>query len=98
VRFDVLLGSLTGMLAGVLVMTMCQVRMVGGLLVQTGLVVLCSLVVMTGCVGMVLCCMLVMLSCFLRHVVTSFPLNCVFLTATQDESLSRETTLGFTGQ
>jgi hypothetical protein len=65
VRFDVLLGSLTGMLAGMLVMTICQVRMVGSLLVLTGFVVLGSLAMMTGCVGMVLCCMLVMRCCFL---------------------------------
>ena len=60
------------MLAGMLVMTMCQVRMVGSLLVLPGFVVLGSLAVMTGCVGKVLRCALVMLCCFFGHAVTPF--------------------------
>lgn len=67
VRFDVLLGSVTGMLAGMLVMTVCQMGVVGSLLVVTGLMMLGGLAVMTGCVSVVLRRVPVMFCCFLGH-------------------------------
>ena len=93
VRFDMLLGSVTGMLAGVLLMTVCQVRMVGSLFVLTGSVVFGSLAVMTGGVGMVLGCVLVMLSCFLGHVVTPFYSRCLLGTQSGIIALNKPSTL-----
>jgi hypothetical protein len=67
VNFDVALGGFCSMLSGVLVVAVCQVRMVRGFFVVATLVVLGCLMVMTGCVCVVFRCVLVMLCCFLGH-------------------------------
>ena len=67
-RLDVLLGRLRGMMRGVRMMSLCQVRVMCCCLVLAVFMMLCSLPMMVGRLVMMLGSLRVMVRRFLRHV------------------------------
>ena len=72
VRLDVMLGGVLGVLEGVEVVAVGEVRMVGGRLVFAIQVMLGGFAVMTRSVLVMFRCLTVMMSCFVGH--RKFPL------------------------
>jgi hypothetical protein len=75
VGLDMMLDRVFGVLDGVQVMAVREVRVVGGFLVVAGLVVRGGFVVMARSVFVMLGCLFVMMSCFVGHRTTSIRLK-----------------------